>query len=389
MHRHSSPCDNRLTRSAATFAAAFMAAFTAIAIATSGAAAQGLSPKRVLTTGPAPGCAIVSSALAVVARRDNVEARRLAAAGQEAALIGDQAAARDAFARAALLNPGDERVAYDLARAHEELADTSKAIAEYCRYLTLSPAGREAADVRDRLLHVVPRAAAQRAEDVQVAFRLGLALYDDGRYDASARAFDDVINIEPTSVEGYFNRGLARAASGKRAEAYADLEQYRANAPTVDDRVEVGRAIEVLRRPVYSPGIAALRSVLPGFGQFYTARPVRGVVAMVAVAGAAAFAFTSRTTESQIAYVDPNGVPAPYVRTIVDRPYFAPAAAAAVGITVLAGIEAIVFANRTQRGSSIMARSPGAGSTPSGGAFSMFPVLDQRGATGLGVSARF
>lgn len=362
------------------------ACIAALVISTT-ASAQGLTPKRALTIGPAPGCAIVSGSAASVARRDNVESRRLAAAGQEAALIGDQAAARDAFARAAVLNPGDERVAYDLARAHEELADSDKAIIEYCRYLTLSPAGREAADVRERLARLVPRADAQRAEDVQVAFRLGLALYDDGRYEAAARAFDDVIKLEPSSMEGYFNRGLSRAASGKRTDAYADLEQYRANAPTVDDRVEVGRAIEVLRRPVYSPGVAALRSVLPGFGQFYTSRPVRGVVAMITVAAASAFAFTSQTTDEQIAYVDPNGVPAPYVRTTTDRPYFVPATVAAVGLTVLAGIEAIVFANGSQRGASITARTPAAGTSP--GDISLFPILDRSGRAGFGLSARF
>lgn len=354
---------------------------------TSVAEGQGLVPKRILTTGPAPGCeSNLGQPIAV--RRDNVEARRLAAAGQEAALIGDQAAARDAFARAAVLNPADERVAYDLARAHEELADSTKAIAEYCRYLTLSPAGREAADVRDRLVRLVPRADAQRAEDVQVAFRLGLALLDDGRYEAAVRAFDEVIAKEPKTIEGYFNRGLARSAIGRRAEAMADLEQYRANAPSVDDRVDVGRAIEVLRRPVFSPGAAALRSVLPGFGEFYTDRPVRGVIALVAVTGVSAIAFMQTTTETQIAYVDPNGAPAPYTVTTKERPYFTVAAASAVGIAVLAGIDAIVFANKSQRGASILAR--GNSATPSSDAlFSVTPHVDVRGRTGVVFSARF
>ena len=340
--------------------------------------------------GAAPGCDITTGQPAAV-RRDNIEARRLAAAGQEAALIGDQLAARDAFARAAVLNPGDERVAYDLARAHEELTDTTKAIVEYCRYLTLSPAGREASDVRDRLVRLVPRAAAQRAEDVQVAFRLGLALYDDARYEPAIRAFDDVIATAPETVEGYFNRGLARAALARRADALLDLERYRANAPTVDDRVEVGRAIEVLRRPVYSPGVAALRSLLPGFGEFYTARPVRGVVSLVVVAGAAALAFTSKTTETHVPYTDPNGVSAPYVQTVKERPYFTMAAATAVGIAVLSGIDAVVFANRSQRGASILGRV-GSGASPTDenrSSFTMAPLLDPRGRAGFTVSARF
>ncbi|MEQ1691329.1 MAG: tetratricopeptide repeat protein [Gemmatimonas sp.] len=347
--------------------------------------AQTLTPKRVLTIGAAPGCPIVPPGQATVARRDNAEARRLAAAGQEAALIGDQSAARDAFARAAVLNPGDERVAYDLARAHEELADSVKAVTEYCRYLTLSPTGRESADVRARLTQLVPRPAQQRAQDVQVAFRLGLALFDDGRYDASVRAFDDVIKNAPTSAEGYFNRGLAYAATGKRTDALKDLEQYRAAAPTVDDRVEVGRAIETLRRPVFGPGMAFARGVLPGFGQFYTGRPVRGVVLLVAVAGSAGFALAQTTTEKVIPYTDPNGVPAPYTQTTTDRPYFAPAMAAAVGLTIVGAVEAMLYASRSQRGASIVPRR-GGGTASS---VDVAPWADRAGRVGLQVSTRF
>lgn len=346
---------------------------------------QALSPKRTLTTGPAPGCDIAPSG--AVARRDNAEARRLAAAGQEAALIGDQAAARDAFARAAVLNPGDERIAYDLGRAHEELSDTSKSIAEFCRYLTLSPAGREAADVRDRLLRLVPRPAQQRAQDVQVAFRLGLVLFDDARYEAAARAFDDVVRNAPTAPEGYFNRGLSRAAGGQRADALKDLEQYRANAPTVDDRVEVGRAIEVLRRPVFSPGGTFVRSILPGFGQFSTGRPIRGAVVLVAAVGSAAFAFTSTTTEKQINYVDPNGVPAPYIETTTERPYFAPAIGAAAALTVIGMIEAVMYARGTQRGATIVVRRGATGGDDN--AFAIVPTFSWHGRAGLRVTTRF
>lgn len=315
-----------------------------------------LSPKRTLTVGPAPGCALPPSGPPAV-RRDNAEARRLALAGQEAALIGDQAAARDAFARAATLNPGDERVAYDLARAHEELADSSRAIIEYCRYLTLSPGGREATDVRDRLLRLVPAAVQRQAADVQVAFRLGLALFDDGRYAASVQAFDDVVRGAAASPEGYFNRGLARAATGQRAIALQDLEQYRVNAPAVDDRVEVGRAIEVLRRPVYSAGGAFAASLVPGVGQLYTGHTIRGVLTMVGVGAGVGMALVQRTTTESVAYTDPNGVPAPYTRAFRERAYFVPGMGAAAGVMLIGMIDAVTSAKRSQRGADVVARS--------------------------------
>ena len=224
-----------------------------------------------------------------------------------------------------------------------------------------------------------------------MAFRLGLALFDDGRYDASARAFEDVVKNAPTAAEAYFNRGLARAAAGNRSAALTDLEQFRASAPTVDDRVAVGRAIETLRRPVFSPGVAFARGLLPGFGQFYTSRPVRGVIVLLVVAGSAGAAFVQRTTTTQVAYTDPNGVPAPYTTSSTDRPYFAPGLAAAAGLTIIAAIEAAVFANGTQRDASIVApRGSTTTTAPSGaGNLSIAPLIDRFGRTGLQLTARF
>lgn len=390
MHRPSSPyASPRMSGTGRRLLGALFVALSATSLSATVLPAQTLSPKRTLTTGPAPGCRIPAAGQAAVARRDNAEARRLATAGQEAALNGDQTAARDAFARAAVLNPGDERIAYDLARAHEELSDTTKAITEYCRYLTLSPAGGEANDVRSRLVQLVPRPEQQRADDVQVAFRLGLALYDDGSYAAAAKAFDDVVANAPTAPEGFFNRGLAQSAVGRRAAALTDLEQYRAAAPTVDDRVDVGRAIEVLRRPVFSPGVAFARSLMPGFGQLYTGRPIRGLIVLAAVAGSAGAAFVQKTTETEVAYVDPNGVPAPYTTRTTERPYFIPAIAAAGGLTIIGMIEAVLYAKGTQRGSSIVA--PRGAAPAAGGArdLSLAPMLDLQGRAGFRLRATF
>jgi hypothetical protein len=339
-----------------------------------------LAPKRTLTVGPAPGCEVVPPGQAPAARRDNAEARRLATAGQEASLVGDQTAARDAFLRAAQLNPGDERIAYDLARALEELNDSTRAVTELCRYLTLSPGGREAADVRDRLQRLVPQAKQRLAENVQVQFRLGLSFFDDGRYDAAQKAFDDVVRDAPKSAEGWFNRGLARAARGDRAAALTDLEQYRVNAPTVDDRVEVGRAIEVLRRPVYSPGGAFARSLIPGVGQFYVGHTIRGVLTLVTSGAGLGLAMVQQTTTKTISYTDPNGFPAPYTQTTKQRQYFTAGAGAAVGMAIIGMIDATVAANKSQQGATILApRTPRA---------ALLPLVSPRGG-GLSLAVRF
>lgn len=324
-----------------------------ISISAVSANAQSLRPKRSLTVSVAPGCESVV-ARPVSARRDNVEARRLAVSGQEAALVGDQTAARDAFNKAADLNPTDDRIAYDLGRANEELVDSTAAIREYCRYLTLSPAGNLAGDVRARLQRLVPANAAQNAQDLLSKFRLGLFLYDSARYDAAERSFDDVVQRAPLAAEGYFNRGLMRAAIGSRQEALKDFEAYLAAVPTAEDRADVTRTIATLRRPVYGAGSAFIRGVIPGFGQFYTGRPLRGVFILGVVATSAGLATLQTTTQKDVEYTDPNGVPAPYKQEFTERKYLIPGVAAAAGITVLAAIEAVFYARRSSRGAAVL-----------------------------------
>ncbi len=87
------------------------------------------------------GCAAFPPPAQVRATTPNADAesRQLIDAAQDAALQGDHATARDAFAKAATLVPGNARVAYYLGREHESLNDHPSAVREYCRYLALSP----------------------------------------------------------------------------------------------------------------------------------------------------------------------------------------------------------------------------------------------------------
>ncbi|MEO7361991.1 MAG: tetratricopeptide repeat protein [Gemmatimonadaceae bacterium] len=352
--------------------------------------AQALRPKRSLTVSVAPGCESVVSR-AVNVRRDNVEARRLAVAGQEAALVGDQTAAREAFAKAAELNPTDDRIAYDLGRANEELVDTTSAIREYCRYLTLSPAGNLAGDVRARVQRLVPPNAAQNAQDLLSKFRLGLFLYDSARYDAAERAFDDVVQRAPLAAEGYFNRGLMRAAIGSRQEALKDFEAYLAAVPTADDRADVTRTIATLRRPVYGAGSAFIRGVIPGFGQFYTGRPVRGVLILAGVATAAGLATLQTTTEKDIPYTDPNGLPAPYKQQYTQRKYLIPGIATAAGLTVIAALEAVFYARRSSRGAAVLqaGRLSAVGGPIRNYEMTITPTVSANAGSGFRFSAKF
>src|SRR6187402_802506 len=97
-----------------------------ISFGASTAGAQQLPPKRALSATstlpcPAPTAGVVSS------RNDSPDVRRLMALGHEAAIVGDHRQARDVFLDAARLSPGDERIAYQLGRAYEELGERPNA----------------------------------------------------------------------------------------------------------------------------------------------------------------------------------------------------------------------------------------------------------------------
>src|SRR5262249_42393267 len=102
------------------------------------AGAQQLPVKRTLSAASTLPCPAPPSGTAP-ARSDSPDVRRLMALGHEAAIVGDHRQARDVFVDAARLSPGDERIAYQLGRAYEELGEKPNAIREYCRFLALAP----------------------------------------------------------------------------------------------------------------------------------------------------------------------------------------------------------------------------------------------------------
>lgn len=352
------------------------------------AGAQSLSLKRTLSAGAAPGCPAIPSV--TTTRRDNAEARRLSAAGQEAALVGDRAGARDAFAKAAALNPADERIAYDLARAHEELGESVAALREYCRYLSLAPGGAQASDVRTRLARLAPPDAVQGAGRAQERFRVGVSNYDRARFDIAWQAFDDVVRAIPAATEAVYNRALAHAAIGRRDEAARDLEAYLVADPAASDRLAVTRAIESLRRPAFDPGEAFRLGIIPGFGQFYTRRPAFGLLVIAGVAGAAAAAIYEQTEVRTVPYVDPNGVSVPYEEEFTERPYLIPAIAGAAVLTLGTAIEAYLYARRSQTVVPIEPpRGVRTGMSFQGAPIELAPVYGSRKGFGIAMSGRF
>jgi tetratricopeptide (TPR) repeat protein len=87
---------------------------------------------------------------ATVSAAAKLEAQQLTGRAQAASIEGDNSTATSLYQKAAQLNPSDPSIAYALGREYEVTRD-ARAMGEYCRFLALSPAAPEAADVRQRI----------------------------------------------------------------------------------------------------------------------------------------------------------------------------------------------------------------------------------------------
>jgi tetratricopeptide (TPR) repeat protein len=313
----------------------------------------------------------------------------LIADAEEAALQGEHTAARDAFAKAAALDPTNSRVAYYLGREHEALQESAPAVLQYCRYLALLPNAPDADDVRGRIVRLTPASELQRMENARANFQSGVALLRRRQYAAADSVFDEVSRVVPTAPEPYFNRALARAARGDRAPAMLEFEKYLELAPQSADGGAVRAAMSRLPDRVYVPGQAFTSGMLvPGLGQMSTGRPVRGIMALGLVGGIVALAIGTETKISVETYMDPFGNS--YTDSIprTTRPRLIVGAIAAGALWFGSAMEASVYANRSRRrAEAILAREPSVTGEPGrslGLAIREFP----NGRLGIGLNLR-
>lgn len=282
------------------------------------------------------------------------QARDLAERAQQAAILGDSLSARDQLRQAAQLDPTDPDLAYRLARASETSAAVDDAVAEYCRFLALSPSAPESAEAREKVASLARPTLSLQARSAEATFRAGIAAYERGQLVEAEAGFNAAITSQPTWADAYYDRALVLLKRGQRDPAARDFEQYLRLKPDADDRALVAARIDALRRATPSPGNAlAMGLVIPGAGQFYTGRPLRGAVSFVAASAAWALALqqSTKTITVQQTATDPFGNPYTFTTTRLktERPNLIPGIAAAGAITIGGAIEAFVFANNERR----------------------------------------
>jgi tetratricopeptide (TPR) repeat protein len=330
-------------------------AAAACCTAASAAGAQRVAPTEPLLSGTPPvairaACAPFTPPAAASAEQVR-QARDLVQRGQQAAILGDRVAARDQLRRAAALDPSNADLAYQLARAEESTGSDAEAAKAYCRFIALAPDAPEAAEARTRLAQLM--LGTRQADSLRAAsaFARGMAAYQNGQLDSADVAFTAALSLAPDWAAAYYDRGVIRRVLGRRTDAASDFQQYLRLEPDATNRDAVSARVAELQEQPLSPARAlALGLVIPGAGQFYAGRPVRGALTLVGTGVALACGMSQRVSTEAVQQTaqDPFGNPYTYTvnRRVTQRPCRAPGFTAAGVIAVVSAIDAFRFARR-------------------------------------------
>jgi tetratricopeptide (TPR) repeat protein len=318
------------------------------------ASAQRAAPTEPLLRSAPPvvtrsACSALPAAAAPTADRRR-QALDLAQRGQQAAILGDRTGARDLLRRAAALDPANGDLAYQLARAEESAGTDAEAARAYCRFITLAPDAPEGADARTRLAQLMVSSRHADSTHAAAAFARGLAAYQRGQLDSADVAFTAALALSPDWPSAYYDRAVVRTALGRRNEAASDFQQYLRLEPDATNRTRLSSRIASLQDAPLSPARAlAIGLVIPGGGQFYTGRNLRGALTLLGTGAALACGMrqSTSTEEVQQSATDPFGNPYTYTTTrrVTDRPCRTPGFTAAGLIAIVSAIDAYRFAH--------------------------------------------
>jgi tetratricopeptide (TPR) repeat protein len=279
------------------------------------------------------------------------QAQDLAQRGQQAAILGDRAAARNELRQAAALDPANADLAYQLARAEESAGSDADATKAYCRFIALAPDAPEAAEARTRLAQLM--LGTRQADSIRAVstFASAVAAYDNGQLDSADVAFTAALSLAPDWAAAYYDRGVVRRVLGRRADAASDFQQYLRLDPDAVNRDAVSARVAELQEQPLSPARAlTLGLVIPGAGQFYAGRPVRGALTLIGTGVALACGMSQRESTQSVQQTaqDPFGNPYTYTvsRRVTERPCRTPGFTAAGVIALVSAIDAFRFARR-------------------------------------------
>lgn len=279
--------------------------------------------------------------------------RDLVQRGQQAAILGDNLSALRALLDASKLDASDADLAYQLGRAHELMRDSVSAVREYCRFLALAPTAPDAAEVIEKIRALAPPRTDQVVDIPLAVFRVGIAAYERRQFAAADSAFTTAIAMDSTWADAYYNRARTRLSRGDDQRAHADFARYLRLSRDLGDRLLLTNQASAFGLRTYSPTRAlGLGLIIPGGGQFYTRRPIRGLLTLAGVGA-------SITAGVLLNRAEASGNAATRYRK---RPYLVYGAATAGTIAAVSALDAGFFAYLSQLRPQRVAHSTSTGS---------------------------
>lgn len=205
-----------------------------------------------------------------------------------------------------------------------------------------------------------PSADQRRAARDLVARAQEAAIVSD---DGTARdLYQRAARLDPTDPAIAY--ALARSyESARDARAIGEYCRFLALQPNAPEAPDVRRRVAALTyeltprqamvaappSPPSPGGALALGIIIPGGGQYYTRRPVLGLLVTAATAGAVFYGLQQKTVTEMVSATDPNGHTYQYPVSRTERPNVGVGIGAAAGISLLAALEAYGHAHAASR----------------------------------------
>jgi superkiller protein 3 len=156
-------------------------------------------------------------------------------------------------------HPSVPEVHYNLGYVYAQKKDWPSAEGAYLKAIELRPNYGEAYTALSRVYsnsgqqakatEILAKAAAENQGDPKVQFGVAVDLFNQGKADEAAAAFQKVLGLDPNHAESYYFLGSLAVQQNKIPEAVTHLEKYLSMNPTNAQNVATAQGLLQALKP--------------------------------------------------------------------------------------------------------------------------------------------
>jgi cytochrome c-type biogenesis protein CcmH/NrfG len=208
-----------------------------------------------------PDVKILSKAAAQAATRDPVREELTAnfKKATELTQAGQLDQAEVLYKEILVKHPSVPEVHYNLGYVYAQKKDWPSAEGAYLKAIELRPNYGEAYTALSRVYsnsgqqakatEILAKAAAENQGDPKVQFGVAVDLFNQGKADEAAAAFQKVLGLDPNHAESYYFLGSLAVQQNKIPEAVTHLEKYLSMKPTNAQNVATAQGLLQALKP--------------------------------------------------------------------------------------------------------------------------------------------